>query len=87
MPRLIRGADEPPSPSPHPAGDVAIALSACQAAAEPPRTITLQTLNGSGVTGTVTFAHSATRQRLTSPSIRAATRTCPPISIPGRARA
>jgi hypothetical protein len=33
----------------------AIPLTACQAAADPPRTITLQTLNGSGVTGTVSF--------------------------------
>lgn len=35
---------------------VAIALSACQAAADPPRVITLETLNDSGVTGTVSFA-------------------------------
>ena len=35
---------------------VAIALTACQAAADPPRTVALQTLNGSGVTGTVSFA-------------------------------
>lgn len=35
---------------------VAVALTACQAAASPPRTITLQTLNESGVTGTVSFA-------------------------------
>ena len=35
---------------------VALALTACQAAAEPKRTITLQTLNDSGVAGTVTFA-------------------------------
>jgi hypothetical protein len=37
---------------------VAIALTtlaACSAAAEPAKTVTLQTLNGSGVTGTVTF--------------------------------
>ena len=34
----------------------AIILAACQAAADPPRTITLQTLNGSGVAGTVSFA-------------------------------
>ena len=33
----------------------AVALIACQAAADPPRTITLQTLNASGVTGTVSF--------------------------------
>ncbi len=32
-----------------------IALTACSAAAEPAKTVTLQTLNGSGVTGTVTF--------------------------------
>jgi len=32
------------------------ALTACSAEAEPARTVTLQTLNGSGVTGTVTFA-------------------------------
>jgi hypothetical protein len=31
-------------------------MSACQAAADPARTITLQTLNESGVIGTVTFA-------------------------------
>ncbi len=31
-------------------------LMACSAAAEPPRTVTLQTLNDSGVTGTVSFA-------------------------------
>ena len=30
-------------------------LAACSAAAEPAKTVTLQTLNGSGVTGTVTF--------------------------------
>ncbi len=30
-------------------------LTACSAAAEPAKTVTLQTLNGSGVTGTVTF--------------------------------
>jgi hypothetical protein len=35
---------------------VAMTLTACQAAADPPRTITLRTLNASGVTGTVTFA-------------------------------
>jgi hypothetical protein len=34
----------------------AATMSACQAAADPARTITLQTLNESGVTGTVTFA-------------------------------
>ena len=34
---------------------LAIALTACQAA-DPPRTISLHSLNGSGVTGTVTFA-------------------------------
>lgn len=34
---------------------VAIVLAACQAAASPPRTITLHTLNDSGVTGTVSF--------------------------------
>jgi hypothetical protein len=33
-----------------------IALTACSAAAEPGKTVTLQTLNGSGVTGTVSFA-------------------------------
>ena len=33
-----------------------IALAACSAEAEPSRTVTLRTLNGSGVTGTVTFA-------------------------------
>ena len=33
----------------------AVALIACQAAADPPRTITFQTLNASGVTGTVSF--------------------------------
>jgi hypothetical protein len=37
------------------AASVAIALSACQPAAGPPRTITLQTLNDSGVRGTVSF--------------------------------
>ncbi len=31
-------------------------LTACSAAAEPPTTVTLQTLNDSGVTGTVSFA-------------------------------
>lgn len=34
----------------------AFTLTACQGAADPPRTITLETLNESGVTGTVTFA-------------------------------
>lgn len=34
---------------------VAIVLTACQAAASPPRTISLRTLNASGVTGSVTF--------------------------------
>jgi hypothetical protein len=34
---------------------VAIVLMACQATAAPPRTISLQTLNDSGVTGTVSF--------------------------------
>lgn len=32
-----------------------VALTACQAAASPPRTIALQTLSDSGVTGTVAF--------------------------------
>jgi hypothetical protein len=54
---------------PHPAGRaaaltrlhvlvtaLAIALAACQAAAGPPRTISLRTLNDSGVTGTVSFS-------------------------------
>ena len=31
-------------------------LAGCAAAATPPRTITLETLNGSGVTGTVSFS-------------------------------
>jgi hypothetical protein len=35
---------------------VLIALTACSAESEPTRTVTLRTLNGSGVTGTVTFA-------------------------------
>jgi hypothetical protein len=36
---------------------MAITLAACQAAAgDPPRTVTLQTLNDSGVAGTVSFA-------------------------------
>lgn len=35
---------------------LAIALTACQPAAGPPRTITFQTLNDSGVTGTVSFS-------------------------------
>lgn len=34
---------------------VAIVLGACQAAASPPRTISLHTLNDSGVNGTVSF--------------------------------
>jgi hypothetical protein len=34
---------------------VAIVMVACQAAASPPRVITLRTLNDSGVTGTVSF--------------------------------
>jgi hypothetical protein len=34
---------------------VAIVLAACASAASPPRTITLRTLNDSGVTGTVSF--------------------------------
>jgi len=34
---------------------VAIVLAACQAAASPPRVITLRTLNDSGVSGTVSF--------------------------------
>lgn len=37
------------------AASVAIALMACQPAAGPPRTIDLQTLNDSGVRGTVSF--------------------------------
>ena len=40
------------------AATIAVALAvlmACSAAAEPAKTVTLQTLNGSGVTGTVTF--------------------------------
>jgi hypothetical protein len=35
---------------------VAIVLTSCQAAASPPRTISLRTLNDSGVTGTVSFS-------------------------------
>ena len=35
---------------------VAIVLSACQAGASPARTISLRTLNDSGVTGTVSFS-------------------------------
>lgn len=35
---------------------VLTALTACSGAAEPARTVTLQTLNDSGVTGTVSFA-------------------------------
>ena len=34
---------------------MAIVMIACQAAAKPPRVITLRTLNASGVTGTVSF--------------------------------
>ena len=34
---------------------MAIVMVACQAAASPPRVITLRTLNNSGVTGTVSF--------------------------------
>ena len=34
---------------------MAIVMVACQAAAKPPRVISLHTLNGSGVTGTVSF--------------------------------
>jgi hypothetical protein len=34
---------------------MAIVMAACQAAASPPRVITLRTLNDSGVTGTVSF--------------------------------
>jgi hypothetical protein len=34
---------------------VALIVTACAAAASPPRTISLQTLNDSGVTGTVSF--------------------------------
>jgi hypothetical protein len=34
---------------------MSIAMVACQAAASPPRVITLRTLNDSGVTGTVSF--------------------------------
>ena len=41
---------------------MAITLAACQAAAaDPPRTVTLQTLNDSGVTGTVSFASTGDR--------------------------
>lgn len=35
---------------------VVLVLSACGTPASPPRTITLRTLNGSGVTGTVSFS-------------------------------
>lgn len=43
---------------------VAIVLVACQAAASPPRTIGLQTLNDSGVTGTVSFSDLGGRTRV-----------------------
>lgn len=36
-------------------GLLTIVMAACQAAASPPRVITLRTLNASGVTGTVSF--------------------------------
>ena len=62
MPVLTRHPSIHPGPHLHrlvvAAAAIAIAvttLNACSAAAEPAKTVTLQTLNGSGVTGTVTF--------------------------------
>ncbi len=40
---------------------VVIAIGACQAAADPTRTVQLQTLNASGVSGTVSFASTGDR--------------------------
>ena len=54
----IRRAAVRPTPLVRLAAAVAlltIVLAACQAAASPPRVITLRTLNDSGVTGTVSF--------------------------------
>ena len=56
MPAPIRGATMHPRRLVVALVIASIALTACQAVADPPRTITLQTLNASGVTGTVTFA-------------------------------
>lgn len=56
MPTPIRGATMRPRRLVMLLALVAMTLTACQAAADPPRTITLRTLNASGVTGTVTFA-------------------------------
>ncbi len=62
----------------------AIVLAACQSAAGPPRTITLQTLNDSGVTGTVSFSDVGEQDRGRGDGrSRAATWTCRPTSIPG----
>jgi hypothetical protein len=43
------------------AATLAIVLAACQAAASPTRTISLRTLNASGVTGSVTFTDMGTK--------------------------
>jgi len=40
---------------------VAIVLTACQSAASPPRTLSLRTLNESGVSGTVSFSDVGSR--------------------------
>jgi hypothetical protein len=56
MPTLIRAATNRRRTLLSLLAAAAITLTACQAAADPPRTIALETLNDSGVTGTVTFA-------------------------------
>jgi Cu/Zn superoxide dismutase len=56
MPPLNRGAALRPRRFVILLAALAIALTACQAAPDTQRTISLRTLNGSGVTGTVTFA-------------------------------
>ena len=58
MPRSIRSARESGAPFRFPLlfAMLATVLVACATDAAPPRTITLRTLNGSGVTGTVTFS-------------------------------
>ena len=43
---------------------VAIVLTACQSDASPPRTISLRTLNDSGVSGTVSFSDVGGRTRV-----------------------